>query len=174
MTGEERRADILSRIRQSSRPVAARALAEIYGVSRQVIVQDMALIRASGHEILSTNRGYLLQERRKISRIFKVRHSDEQLEEELCAIVDLGGCVENVIVHHKVYGRLEAHLGVDSRRKVRDFLEDLRSGKSSPLKNYHLRLSLSRDQCGFCGNAGADRRPASGKGVSGENGIGIS
>lgn len=135
MTGEERRADILSRIRQSSRPVAARALAEIYGVSRQVIVQDMALIRASGHEILSTNRGYLLQERRKISRIFKVRHSDEQLEEELCAIVDLGGCVENVIVHHKVYGRLEAHLGVDSRRKVRDFLEDLRSGKSSPLKN---------------------------------------
>ena len=135
MTGEERRADILSRIRQSSRPVAARALAEIYGVSRQVIVQDMALIRASGHEILSTNRGYLLQERRRISRIFKVRHSDEQLEEELCAIVDLGGCVENVIVHHKVYGRLEAHLGVDSRRKVRDFLEDLRSGKSSPLKN---------------------------------------
>ena len=135
MTGEERRADILSRIRQSSRPVAARALAEIYGVSRQVIVQDMALIRASGHEILSTNRGYLLQERRKISRIFKVRHSDEQLEEELCAIVDLGGCVENVIVHHKVYGRLEAYLGVDSRRKVRDFLEDLRSGKSSPLKN---------------------------------------
>lgn len=135
MTGEERRADILSRIRQSSRPVAARALAEIYGVSRQVIVQDMALIRASGHEILSTNRGYLLQERRKISRIFKVRHSDEQLEEELCAVVDLGGCVENVIVHHKVYGRLEAHLGVDSRRKVRDFLEDLRSGKSSPLKN---------------------------------------
>ena len=80
MTGEERRADILSRIRQSSRPVAARALAEIYGVSRQVIVQDMALIRASGHEILSTNRGYLLQERRKISRIFKVRHSDEQLD----------------------------------------------------------------------------------------------
>ena len=135
MTGEERRVDILSRIRQSSRPVAARALAEIYGVSRQVIVQDMALIRASGHEILSTNRGYLLQERRKISRIFKVRHSDEQLEEELCAIVDLGGCVENVIVHHKVYGRLEAYLGVDSRRKVRDFLEDLRSGKSSPLKN---------------------------------------
>lgn len=135
MTGEERREDILSRISQSSRPLAARTLAEIYGVSRQVIVQDMALIRASGHEILATNRGYLLQEGKKISRIFKVRHTDEQLEEELCAIVDLGGCVEKVIVHHKVYGRLEAHLGVDSRRKVREFIEDIRNGKSSPLKN---------------------------------------
>ena len=135
MTGEERREDILARIGQIGRPLAARALADLYGVSRQVIVQDIALIRAAGHEILSTNRGYLLQEEKKARRVFKVCHTDEQLEEELCAIVDLGGCVENVVVHHKVYGKLEAHLGVDSRRRVREFLEELQSGKSSPLKN---------------------------------------
>ena len=136
MTGEERREGILERIRQAKAPVAARALAELYGVSRQVIVQDIALIRASGHEIFSTNRGYiLLQKEKPAVRIFKVCHTDEQLEDELLSIVDLGGCVENVVVNHKVYGRLEAYLGVDSRRRVQDFLEELRSGKSSPLKN---------------------------------------
>ena len=79
-----------------------------------------------------TNRGYiLLQKERPAVRVFKVCHTDEQLEDELLSIVDLGGCVENVVVNHKVYGRLEAHLGVDSRRRVQDFLEELRSGKSS-------------------------------------------
>ena len=97
MTGEERREGILERIRQAKAPVAARALAELYGVSRQVIVQDIALIRASGHEIFSTNRGYiLLQKEKPAVRVFKVCHTDEQLEDELLSIVDLGGCVENV------------------------------------------------------------------------------
>ena len=142
MTGEDRREDILLRISESETPVTARALADIYGVSRQVIVQDIALLRAAGHPILSMNRGYLLQNGWSHCRVFKVCHTDEQLEEELFAIVDLGGCVENVSVHHRVYGKLEAHLGLNSRRKVREFLEDLQSGRSSPLKNitsgYHF------------------------------------
>ena len=70
-----------------------------------------------------------------VSRIFKVQHTDEQLEEELNAIVDLGGCVDNVMIHHRVYGKMEADLALSSRRKVGAFMEDIRSGKSSPLKN---------------------------------------
>ena len=49
--------------------------------------------------------------------------------------MDLGGCVENVSVNHKVYGELEAGLHIRSRRDVRKFLEDIRKGKSSPLMN---------------------------------------
>ena len=64
-------------------------------------------------------------------RVFKVRHTDEELEEELNAIVDLGGKVCNVIVNHRVYGRLEAELNITSRRKVAEFIADIKNGKSS-------------------------------------------
>lgn len=135
MTGEERRIAIINRIKNSSRPVPGKALAAEYDVSRQVIVQDIALIRAAGHEIISTNRGYILSEPVRTSRIFKVRHTDEQLEEELYSIVDLGGTVKNVMVNHKVYGHMEAELNITSRRKASEFISDIRNGKSSPLKN---------------------------------------
>lgn len=148
MTGSDRRRDIIQKIKESRLPVSGKELASFYSVSRQVIVQDIALIRAAGYDIISTNRGYILNAPEAVSRIFKVQHTDEQMEEELCAIVDLGGCVETVFVNHRVYGRMEAVLGVNSRRKVAEFLEDIRSGKSSPLKNitsdYHYH-SVSAD-----------------------------
>lgn len=135
MTGTERRDMILERIKSSKAPVSGSALASQCEVSRQVIVQDMALLRAAGYDIISTNRGYLLNAPHTVSRIFKVKHTDEQMEEEMCAIVDLGGCIVNVVVNHRVYGRMEAALGVDSRRKVGEFIKDIEQGKSSPLKN---------------------------------------
>ena len=131
MTGSERRADIVRQIKEARRPVPAKSLAELYHVSRQVIVQDVALIRASGYDIISTNRGYILTGPESVSRVFKVNHTDEQLGEELCAIVDLGGNVEN----HRVYGHMEAELHINSRRRVTEFLNDIERGKSSPLKN---------------------------------------
>lgn len=135
MTGSERRQEILKEIKESDRPVSGSKLAKVYDVSRQVIVQDIALLRASGYDIISTNRGYVLEGQTCAERVFKVRHTDEQLETELCAIVDLGGQVKNVMVNHKVYGHIEAELGITSRRKVKEFLEDIESGKSTPLKN---------------------------------------
>lgn len=135
MTGNERREKIIEEIRQSDVPLSGSALAKKCEVSRQVIVQDMALIRASGVDIISTNRGYVIHAPKSVSRTFKVQHTDEQMEEELCTIVDLGGYVVNVMVNHRVYGRMEAELGVRSRRDVKRFLEDIKAGKSSPLKN---------------------------------------
>lgn len=135
MTGEDRRNEIVERIRNSETPVSGRALAAAFDVSRQVIVQDIALIRAAGHNILSTNRGYIINEPNAVRRVFKVRHTDDQLEEELNAIVDLGGRVRDVMVNHRVYGRLTADLDISSRRKAAEFLADIRNGKSSPLKN---------------------------------------
>ena len=57
------------------------------------------------------------------------------MEEELRTIVDLGGCVDNVMVNHKVYGHMEAELDINSIRKVELFMKDIRSGKSRQLKN---------------------------------------
>lgn len=135
MTGAERREAIIEQIRESAVPVSGKKLAESYDVSRQVIVQDIALIRAAGHDILSTNRGYIINEPHSVARVFKVKHTDEQVEEELNSIVDLGGRMRNVMVNHRVYGHLEAELNISSRRRVTEFLRDLESGKSSPLKN---------------------------------------
>lgn len=135
MTGSERRSDIISRIKNSAVPVSGKALAQAYQVSRQVIVQDIALIRASGNDIISTNRGYILLTPHTVSRIFKVQHTDDDLENELCSIVDLGGKIVNVMINHRVYGHMEAVLNINSRRKVMEFMEDIKSGKSSPLKN---------------------------------------
>lgn len=135
MTGLERRQKIIRMIQESGTPVSGKELAKTCDVSRQVIVQDIALIRAAGYEIISTNRGYILNAPHTATRVFKVSHTDEQLEDELCAIVDLGGKVVDVIVNHRVYGRLEAPLGISSRKKVKEFIADIKSGKSSPLKN---------------------------------------
>lgn len=148
MTGSERRDEIVRMIRKSHAPVPGKRLAEAYGVSRQVIVQDIALIRASGYHIISTNRGYILNTFARAERILKLQHTDEELEEELFAIVDLGGCIENVMVNHKVYGHIEAGLHISSRRAAAEFINDIQSGKSSPLKNvtsgYHYH-TISAD-----------------------------
>lgn len=155
MTGSDRRQEILKNIKESDRPVSGSKLAKDYDVSRQVIVQDIALLRASGYDIISTNRGYVLEGQTCAERVFKVRHTDEQLETELCTIVDLGGQVKNVMVNHKVYGHIEAELGITSRRKVKEFLADIESGKSTPLKNitsdyhYHTVTADSEETLGM-------------------------
>lgn len=148
MHGSQRREGIIQHIKESKVPVSGQKLASLYDVSRQVIVQDIALIRAAGYDIMSTNRGYILNAPVSLSKTFKVQHTNEQTEEELCAIVDLGGCVENVMVNHRVYGKMEAPLNINSRRKVKAFVDDIENGKSSPLLNitsgYHYH-NISAD-----------------------------
>lgn len=133
MRGEERRKILRGRI--GAEPVSATKLARELGVSRQVIVQDIALLRAEGARILSTNRGYVTAGRGRVSRVFKVRHSDEQIRDELFLIVDAGGCVEDVFVWHKAYGRIAAPMGVRSRAQAEAFLASIAAGVSRPLKN---------------------------------------
>lgn len=94
MTGQDRREAIIRQIQKSEVPLSGSKLAAAYHVSRQVIVQDIALIRAAGYDIISTNRGYILNTVRSARRVYKVQHTDDQLEDELCAIVDLGGLVK--------------------------------------------------------------------------------
>ena len=134
MNSEERRKEILHTFRSGNGPVSGGALSAMFGVSRQIIVQDIALLRAQGNDIISTNRGYLLKTSPKVSRVFFVNHADEQTEEELNSIVDLGGSIKDVFVEHKVYGTIRGDLNVSSRRQVAVFLEELKNGRSSLLK----------------------------------------
>lgn len=141
MSGQERREEILKILKNSSKPVPGVELARRLDVSRQVIVQDMALLRANGLEILSTNRGYVAAEEKRCSRVFKVFHTDEQVAEELNLYVDFGGKVEDVFVYHKVHGVIKVDMNIKSRVDVQRYIQDISSGKSTQLmkltSNYH-------------------------------------
>lgn len=150
MSGQERREQILKILKNSTEPVAGTDLAKQLDVSRQIIVQDMALIRANGVDVTSTHRGYVIQEAKQVSRVFKVIHTDEQVEEELNLFVDLGAKVENVFVYHKVYGVIKADMNIKSRRDVKAYMEGITSGKSTNLmnltSNYHYHTIVAEDE----------------------------
>ncbi|MEQ2472223.1 3H domain-containing protein [Laedolimicola intestinihominis] len=144
MTTAQRRTEILQILKKAAAPVAAKELAARFGVSRQVIVQDMAVIRVSTPCILSTTRGYVLQQDNGSSREFKVCHAPEQIEDEMNLIVDCGGHIKNISISHRLYGRISADMDVRSRQDVREFVETLKNSSSSVLSNatsgYHYHL----------------------------------
>lgn len=152
MTGKERRCRIVSLLLGTTGTLTGAELARSCEVSRQVIVQDMALLKAEGVEILSTNRGYRLAAppRACPRRLIKVRHDASQVSEELNLIVDLGGTVEDTVINHHSYGRLCASLNVSSRRDVRRFVEGLAGSRSSLLSGitsgYHFHHVSAPDK----------------------------
>ena len=150
LSGQERREQILKILNKSKKPIAGTDLAKQFEVSRQVIVQDIALIRANGVDVTATNKGYVIQEAKMVSRVFKVIHTDAQVEEELNLYVDYGAKVEDVFVFHKVYGIIRADMNIKSRREVRKYLEDISSGKSTTLmnltSNYHYHTIVAEDE----------------------------
>lgn len=150
MNGTERRTQIIDLLKHSDVPLSGTRLAHQLGVSRQIIVQDIALLRANAYSILSTNQGYLLSEAPTASRVFKVIHTDEEVEEELALIVDCGGHVDDVFVSHKIYNIVKAPLNIRSRLDVKRFMENLASGKSSLLKNvtsgYHYHTVTAESE----------------------------
>lgn len=147
MEGDKRREKLLLILKEANGPVPGSDLAEKLGVSRQVIVTDITLLRAKNLDITSTNRGYMIAGGKEPSRVFKVIHSDDDVEKELTAIVDGGGIVEDVFVYHKVYGVVRAPLNLKSRRDITNYMNQIKSGKSTLLKNvtsgYHYHTVLA-------------------------------
>ncbi|MBP3371917.1 MAG: transcription repressor NadR [Clostridia bacterium] len=135
MKAAERRKAIVNLLLSSQEAVSGANLSREFGVSRQIIVQDIAVLKGIGYDILSTHSGYVLQQSPLKEKVFKVHHTTEQTEEELNLIVDLGGTVVDVFVWHKVYGKVEAKLNIFSRLQVKQFIEGVRSGKSTELMN---------------------------------------
>lgn len=137
MTGEERRNHILQMLREQDSPLSGTALANEFHVSRQVIVQDIALMRAENHDILSTNRGYIYRREEHIpalpKRVFFLRHSNEQVLEEFMTIIDLGGKILDVVVEHDIYGQIRVDLMIENGADAREFCEKMKHSRSNPL-----------------------------------------
>ena len=135
MRAAERRKEIVNIIMSEKQAVSGGKLSELLGVSRQIIVGDISALKADGYDILSTHSGYVIQGTPLCERVFKVFHTREQTENELNTIIDFGGTVADVFVWHKVYGKMTATLNISSRHQVAQFLEGVRTGKSSELMN---------------------------------------
>ncbi|WP_455718856.1 3H domain-containing protein [Anaerosporobacter sp.] len=138
MEGVERREKLISILKnRKDEPISGSELSKQLGVSRQVIVQDIALLRAVNKNILSTTKGYLLyyQEENKVNRCFMVKHTNDQIQDELCSIVDHGGKVLDVIVMHDIYGEIRTDLIMSSRKDVYDFVKKVKEKQTVPLKD---------------------------------------
>lgn len=134
MEAASRRQAILDRLRTADRPVSASALAAGLNVSRQIIVGDIALLRAGGAEISATPRGYVLPRATDgITRTIACRHTLAQTGQELDILVDNGCTVLDVIVEHPVYGQLTGQLQISSRYDVEQFLARTRDSDAAPL-----------------------------------------
>ena len=135
--GTTRRKELMKLLQNEMRPLSGTELARHFGVSRQVIVQDIALLRATDRNILSTNKGYVVyhpeQEEERSRRILASHQDKERVQEELYVIVDNGGCVCDVVVEHEIYGQLSADLILKNRRDVNEFVKKMGEISDQPL-----------------------------------------
>ena len=146
----ERRKAIVNLLLSAKDPLSGGELAQRFHISRQIIVQDITVLKGTGYEILSTSQGYIMQKSPLAERVFKVRHTTEQTEDELSCIVDLGGTVVDVFVWHKVYGRIDAPLNIFSQMQIKQFLEGVRTGQSTELMHitggYHYHTVRAENE----------------------------
>jgi transcriptional regulator of NAD metabolism len=148
MNAETRRKKIMEQLSASHKPVSATALAGMFSVSRQVIVGDIALLRASGADITATPRGYVLtKESVGLLYTVAVQHSPVQTEQELCIFVDNGCIVEDVIVEHPIYGQIVGQLHLSSRYDVGQFMNRLDGGETAVLSSLTDGIHLHTLRC---------------------------
>ena len=113
MSSNERRERLLQILKKSDEPVKGSELSAELQVSRQVVVKDIALLRASGIEILATSSGYIILNQ-----------------------------VKDVIVEHPTYGVLKAELNVSTNRDLKKFMEKATTNEFKQLSvlspDYHI------------------------------------
>lgn len=151
MTAEARRQEILAELRAATAPVSATTLAEKYGVTRQVIVADVAILRAAGNEIRAEHKGYLLERPKgEIQRLIVCKHPKSSVTDEFYAIVDNGGKVLDVQVEHAIYGIISARLSIASRYDADEFVRAASNSSVSQLSDLtggvHTHTVAARDE----------------------------
>ncbi|OEH91477.1 transcription repressor NadR [Bacillus solimangrovi] len=135
--GEERRSLILQWLKVKKAPITGSALANKTNVSRQVIVQDISLLKARNEPIIATSQGYFYfsphDQENKVTRTIACLHRPEQTEEELNILVDHGVTVKDVSVEHPLYGDLTASIMVSNRMDVEHFMNKLKQTNATLL-----------------------------------------
>lgn len=139
MDAWERREKILETLKVNKTPVKGTELSRKFQVSRQVIVQDIALLRARGEDVLATPQGYILPNIYKTNKLVKkivCKHEGyDEIEDELKLIIDMGGKIIDVIVDHPLYGEIKSPLEISSRLDLQEFMNNIKKTKAEPLSS---------------------------------------
>ncbi|MEE3362536.1 MAG: transcription repressor NadR [Anaerovoracaceae bacterium] len=151
MKPEERRNEILMRLKKADGPTSASSLARELDVSRQIIVGDVAILRAEGEQIMATPRGYVLGgditgDYGYVGTV-AVQHGPERTVEELYTIVDCGGTAIDVTIDHPVYGQLSGPLALSSRLDVDRFAKKVQGNPSFLLSDLTDGIHTHRIGC---------------------------
>lgn len=135
MNGEERRQAILNELKNAPAPISASKFAKAYSVTRQIIVADIALLRAQGNVIKAEHYGYVLpkSENDSLLKRIVVKHTREEVQKELYVIVDNGATALDIVVDHPVYNKISADLNLSSRYDVDEFVKKLEGNGATPL-----------------------------------------
>ena len=149
-----RRTELIKMLEEANQPVKGADLAKHFAVSRQVIVQDIALLRAEGSHIIATPQGYILQKEVKEvwpQQIIVTKHSTiEAMKDELETIVMYGGHVLNVIVEHPIYGEIMGNLSLTDLYEVEEFIQKVEEHQVSPLSfltnGVHLHTIAAKNE----------------------------
>jgi len=156
MDSSSRRDEILRAIKGGKTPISAASIAKKLNVSRQVIVGDVALLRAQGHEIIATARGYMIPQFRETSQYtgkLVCCHAPENTREELYIIVDLNASVASVTVEHDLYGEIIGQLNLKDRNDVDIFIGRVEAAEVKLLSELtmgvHLHTIVCRDKAHF-------------------------
>ena len=154
MNAEERRTRIGETLQKSDAAVPAGRFAEVFGVSRQIIVGDIALLRAAGAEITATPRGYIMpRPGAGLIRRIPCRHSADGMKEEMQIMVDNGCRIRDVIVEHPVYGQLVGELDISTRHDIDEFISRISGSDAAPLSDLtggiHLHTLICPDMAAY-------------------------
>jgi transcriptional regulator of NAD metabolism len=144
INSKERRKYIIELLLKSNEPQKGQQLAEKLGVTRQVIVKDIAILRAEGNEIIATPEGYMISKDTKngTTRVIAVSHKKDEIYDELKSIIKYGGIVKDVIIEHPLYGEMRGMLMIKTLFDIQSFTDKLNSYNAEPLlrltKGIHL------------------------------------
>lgn len=153
MSAKKRRKDVLNILENQDKPISATKLADVFSVSRQIIVGDVALLRAEDNKIISTPRGYILENKLVDSGYtgkIVCFHTQEKAKEELYTIVDFGGKILDVEIDHDFYGELSGKLDISSRAEVDEFMKKISETKAKLLTELtdgvHIHTISTKDK----------------------------
>ncbi|WP_040215096.1 transcription repressor NadR [Clostridium polynesiense] len=144
MNSIERRNEIFKMLLNSVKPLKGIDLANKLGVTRQVIVRDIAILRAEGRAIIATPEGYIIYNAGdiKITRIIAVNHNKDELYDEMSTIIKYGGRIEDVIVEHPLYGEIKSNLLIKNAADLEAFMKSFNGLKAEPLSTLTAGLHL--------------------------------
>ena len=145
MNSKDRREYIKDLLIKDSIKYKGQLLAEQLGVTRQVIVKDIAIIRAEGINIIATPEGYLImpkEESNYVRRVIAVSHNIDDIHTELECIVKFGGTIEDVIVEHSLYGEIRAMLMLKTIMDVKGFVKKFEESNAKPLSSLTKGIHL--------------------------------